>query len=149
MKSFLIIASIFLSSLTFAQEVAWKSLKEAEEIVKKNPEKQIMLFFYADWCGYCKKMDAETFKDQASVDYINANYVPVRYNAESKEKLSFLGYNYSYIPKGKINAFAFFLLNGRVSFPGTTVINKDSQIKNSIVGYMKPAEFIDSLKNPI
>jgi len=41
------------------------------------------IFFYADWCGWCKKMEKETFSDTAVVRIINESFNAVRINGES------------------------------------------------------------------
>lgn len=149
MKNLSLIIAILFSTFSLAQQIEWKSFEEAEQIIKKNPEKQILMYYYTDWCGYCKKMEKETFANADAVTYINSNFIPVKFNAESKEKVNFLGYNYSYIAKGKVNSFAFFNLNGQMAYPGTAILDKNSKLSNSLLGYMNPSEFMYRLKNPI
>lgn len=149
MRTIAALALLVWGSISQAQSINWKSFQEANELSKKNPEKPILLYIYADWCGFCKKMNTETFVDSETVDYINSTYIPVKFNGESDEKINFLGYNYSYIPKGRVNSLAFFFLNGRVSYPGIVVVNKEGQTQNFLMGYMKPTDFINRLKNPV
>lgn len=61
--------------------IQWvKSVDEANEQAKATG-KLIMADFYTDWCGYCKKLDKETFPD-ARVALLSEEFVPIKVNAE-------------------------------------------------------------------
>src|SRR5690606_4382796 len=69
------------------KKINWVSIEEAERLTKEAPRK-IFVDVYTDWCGWCKRMDATTFTDEAVVDYVNEHYYAVKLNAESKENIS-------------------------------------------------------------
>ncbi|WP_440999752.1 thioredoxin family protein [Fodinibius sp. SL11] len=71
-------------------EVNWKSLSEAQELAKEN-DKKVMLFAEATWCGYCKKMYAEVFPQQAVQDSLHKYFYPVKVDLESDKKVIFNG----------------------------------------------------------
>ena len=50
---------------------------------------------YTDWCGWCKRMDASTFKDPTVAAYLNANFYPVKLNAETRDTITFNGKTYT------------------------------------------------------
>jgi thioredoxin-related protein len=66
--------------------INWSSYDEAQKA--GNATRKFFVYFYSDHCGYCKLMDAKTFKDEAVIDYINSNYLPVRVNAGQEFKVA-------------------------------------------------------------
>ncbi|MBO6514946.1 MAG: DUF255 domain-containing protein [Bacteroidia bacterium] len=86
-----IIATVFLISLTLLsfttskQEVAWEHWNEGFQ--KAKAENKIALIdTYTAWCGWCKKMDRDTYEDQAIIDKIGKNFVPIKFNPELGDK---------------------------------------------------------------
>ena len=57
----------------------------------KKEGKPIVIDFYTDWCGWCKKMDKSTFQDDKVVDYLKNNFVTIRVNGESQSMVSHKG----------------------------------------------------------
>lgn len=67
----------------FSSGVKWYTYKEGVER-GKHEKKNVFLNFYADWCGFCKKMDRETFKDPTVISYLNENFISVRVNSDKE-----------------------------------------------------------------
>ncbi|NJK95139.1 MAG: DUF255 domain-containing protein [Bacteroidales bacterium] len=76
------------AQLKIPAKVKWYTIEQVVELQKKEPKK-ILIDVYTDWCGWCKKMDAETFDHPIIAEYINKYYYPVKFNAESKEPVDF------------------------------------------------------------
>ena len=76
------------------KKINWLTIEEAQELSKENPKKVIM-DVYTDWCGWCKKMDKTTFADEKVVDYVNENFYAVKLKADSNDKVSFKGQEFS------------------------------------------------------
>jgi thiol:disulfide interchange protein len=70
------------SSKAPAKGIAFSSLSYDEALSKAYAEqKLVMVDLYTDWCGWCKKMDRETFSDPR-VGQATRGMVPIRVNAE-------------------------------------------------------------------
>jgi thioredoxin-related protein len=68
-------------------EVDWYSYQEG--VAQMSSEgKMGFLHFYTDWCGYCKKIDEETFSRKNISEYLNDNFVPIRVNADEERELA-------------------------------------------------------------
>jgi len=53
----------------------------------KKEKKHVMVAFYTNWCGWCKRMDKNTYADEKVKKVLNGSYVAIKVNAESKEKV--------------------------------------------------------------
>jgi len=70
-------------STVFAKGINWRSAKDGL-IAGKEENKNILMHFYTDWCGYCTKMNKETFSDPRVISYINKKYIPIRVNNDTE-----------------------------------------------------------------
>ncbi len=61
-------------------------LTEALKLAREK-NKPVMVDAYTSWCGWCKKMDKETFSDQAVVD-LSSSFICLRINPEEDEMFS-------------------------------------------------------------
>lgn len=77
-----------------AQEINWISLNKALELQKENPKK-IMMDVYTNWCGPCKMLDKQTFKNKDVAAYVNKHYYAVKFNAEGNESINYKGRDFS------------------------------------------------------
>jgi len=75
-------------------QLKWLSFDEAIPVAKEAGKK-VMIDVYTDWCGWCKKMDKDTYADPTVVDYLDRKYVAVKLNAESANKLQYQGKTYT------------------------------------------------------
>jgi len=145
----ILVAIILSSSSIFAQEskVNWISMEEAEKLNKENPKK-IMIDVYTDWCGWCKKMDKDTFSHPAIAKFINEYYYAVKLNAEGKEEITFNGTTFKFVAQGSrgYHELAAGLLGGKLSFPSIAYLNENMQLLGAVPGYQTP-ERIEPLLN--
>lgn len=68
-------------------DISWYSYEEGVEQIKKG-DKKGYIHFYTDWCGYCKKMENETFSDSDVADNLNQDFVPIKINAEDEPDIA-------------------------------------------------------------
>lgn len=78
----------FMTLNTTAQEINWVTLNEALELQKKTPKK-IMMDVYTNWCGPCKMLDKNTFRNKDVATYVNANYYAVKFNGEGSDVVTY------------------------------------------------------------
>ncbi len=138
---YLISAFVLFITLTIsAQEVNWVDIETAAEQVKANPEKKIFIDFYTSWCGWCKRMDKSTFKDPSIVERLNTEFIPVKFDAEGKEPIVYNGKEYKYMKGGRrgVHTFAYYILQGGLSYPSFVVIDEKNKTANIIKGYKNP-----------
>ncbi len=137
---------IVIFSLTAAAQdnspVKWMGIEEAVEKLKKEPLK-IFVDVYTDWCGWCKRMEANTFSHPVIAAYLNENYYPVKLNAEHKEPLTFQGITFkNQNPEGRRHAhdLAAALLQGQMGYPSVVFIDEESNVITTVPGFKQPQD---------
>lgn len=127
-------------------KIKWYTLEEAVQL-NKATKKKIIIDLYTDWCGWCKVMERNTFSNSKIVNYINKKFYPVKLNAETKESINFNDKRFDYISQGQkgYNEFALMITGGRLSYPSTVFIDEDSNIIQSIPGYLDAEKFYQIL----
>jgi len=64
-----------------SESINWHSYEEGM-VLSKIEKKKVFLHFYADWCGFCRKMANTTFKDSSLINYLNDNFMPIMVNTD-------------------------------------------------------------------
>jgi|TARA_Y100001934_G_scaffold283075_1_gene400363 thioredoxin-related protein len=72
------------------QQINWLSWEQLESALAEKPKKTL-IFFYADWCAYCKKIDRVVFTKPEVIKKINQDFYAVRMNAETTDTIIFDG----------------------------------------------------------
>ncbi len=127
----------FLSLLTpVAGQVNWLTWEEAQARNKKEPRKFIV-DVYTQWCGWCKKMDKETFDNPDISKYINKNFYPVKFDAETKTDINFNDKIYSFIKSGSsgYHQLASEITFGKLSYPTIVFIDERLNVVQPIPGF--------------
>lgn len=135
--------------VTGSGKINWVDIEEVQKLVKQQPKK-ILVDAYTDWCGWCKRMDKNTFENAVIAKYVNDNFYAVKLNAETKETLTFKGKDYEFKKGGRRghNALAKELLKGRMSYPTISFLDENLDLINAFPGYKSPQNF-DALMNYI
>jgi len=118
-------------------KIEWLTFEEA---MKKSAQdkKPIFVDVYTDWCGWCKKMDKNTFQIQEVVDYVAKNYHAVKIDAESEDATSFDGQKLTY----RQLSGSVFQITG---YPSIVLINSKKEVTVAS-GYREKADFIKMLE---
>jgi thioredoxin-related protein len=74
------------SSTQKADTLIWYRYDEGLAKAKKE-KKHVMVAFYTNWCGWCKRMDKITYADEKVKKVLTGSYVTIKVNAESKEQV--------------------------------------------------------------
>ena len=79
----LLLCGTVVDTASASDSIKWRSYEEGM-VLSKIEKKAVFLHFYADWCGFCRKMANSTFKDAALIEYLNDNFMPIRVNTDKE-----------------------------------------------------------------
>jgi CubicO group peptidase (beta-lactamase class C family)/thioredoxin-related protein len=60
-----------------ANDIVWEKNVESAQKLATNTDKNIMIFFTADWCSPCRIMKRQVFADGEVIKAINSNVIPL------------------------------------------------------------------------
>lgn len=115
--------------------VLWMPLPDAERLARRK-SKMILIDVTTDWSGWSKLMNKNTYSSKKVIRYINENFYAVRLNAESEATITFNNLAYSNSGKGRYHTLAYSLLEGKMDFPSTVILDEDISVLLVIPGYM-------------
>ena len=140
-KILLVIVSLMLLGGTQAQ-VKWHTIAEASSASIGN--KMYFVDFYTTWCGYCKKMDRETFTNPTVAKLLNKYYYPVKFNAEGSDVVKWKGQTYNGTTGQRSNPhqFASAILGRQMGFPTFVLFKADQSPIQAIPGFYSAHDFV-------
>lgn len=146
MKNFMTLVVFSTVALLFAfrypstTKLEWMEWDEAYAEAKKT-NKIILIDAYTDWCGWCKKMDADTYSKKEVIKMINKDFLPVKFNPELKNKVYHVGDQEMTGPELLAN------LSGgqRIGYPTTFFLSLEKNQVQMVSGYKNEASFKDVL----
>lgn len=117
--------------------INWMTMQQALDANKKKPKK-IIVDVYTDWCGWCKKMDKDTYDNPEIIKYINENYYAVKFNAENNGEVKFKDRVYKMPNTGgrATHEFTAVIMQGGGGYPTTCFFDNDLSILQSVSGYL-------------
>jgi thioredoxin-related protein len=126
-----------------SEKIKWYSFEEAFQLSKKKPKK-IFVDVFTDWCGWCKKMDAETFTNDVIAAYMSKHFYCVKLNAERKDTVIIDGVTFTNPnPQSKrsTHQLANELLRNSMSYPSYVFLNEKGQWLTVVAGYQNAKAF--------
>lgn len=127
--------------------IKWLTWQEAMTLSQEEPRK-IFIDIYTDWCGWCKRMDATTFKDPKVAAYINEHFYAVKFNAEMKDEIEFKDHVFKWVKAGRngVHTLAYSLLEGRMSYPSFVTLNESYDRIAIMPGYKQSDQLLKELR---
>ncbi len=92
---------------------------EAFETAEKE-NKLVLLDIGAEWCQFCAKMKAVTYKDPEVIKIINDNYIAIYADIDDSEDVN--------------------MLYGKFGVPGTIILFPDRDELSKRLGYISPQQ---------
>ncbi|HNB21156.1 MAG TPA: thioredoxin family protein [Candidatus Melainabacteria bacterium] len=121
--------------LIAVNDLMWSTSLATSLNQAKLKRKYVLADMYTDWCGWCKRLDRDTFSNPQMMAYLNSKYVCAKINAEGNAEGRQVAAKY------------------RVSgFPCGLVFDPSGKFIGKLSGYYKPDEYQNALeqliKNP-
>ncbi len=120
-----------------ANKFGWNSFSAGFEKGKKE-NKKIFIDVYADWCKWCKKMDADVYANPDVQKYLGEKFIPIKFNGEATTEITYNGEKFTHADLTR--AF------GISGFPATVFMKPDGEPISVLPGYHAPDEFLKILK---
>ncbi len=140
--SFLILLGIFAFAIHLTERdstplsthgrIVWNSFTDGVNLAKTS-HKKILVDVYTDWCSWCKKMDSDVYTDKEVVSRLNEQFILVKLNAESANRLSYKGKDFSEADFARELG-----VNG---YPTTLFFDQNSNPITDFPGYAPPERF--------
>lgn len=145
MRTYVILLVLLMAGISTgrSQTINWLSWEEAMSLQAKEPKK-IFVDIYTDWCGWCKKMDKDTFQHPSVAAYMAENFYMVKLDGEGKEPITFKNYTFTFKGEGRrgYHELAASLMQGRLSYPTVVFMDESSNVLSPVPGYQEAGQFL-------
>jgi thioredoxin-related protein len=108
--------------------VDWGHDYDAALEAAKKDKKLVMVDLYTDWCGWCKKLDKDTYSDKDVEAKLTKDFIAVKVNPEKSERNAKLSRTF-----------------GTTGFPHIVFVDANGQKVSEIDGYLPAAQFLEQL----
>lgn len=140
----LLFSAVVMSAQETAKDEAainWIDLTKALELAPQTG-KLVLIDFYTDWCGWCKRMDKTTYGDSAVMAFIAERVHASKVNPEKEGEIVLLGETYT--PRQFAQGLSV------TGYPTTCLVIHEEGAEKPIVvprpGYMKPDQLLALLR---
>jgi uncharacterized protein YyaL (SSP411 family) len=110
-----------------------------EKAIKEN--KIILVDAYTDWCGWCKKMDRDTYTNPEVIKKLNQYFVVIKFNPETP----FSAYKIGDQTFDNKQLYGMLCQGKSTGFPTTYYITPSKNTLSIDVGYKGPEDFLKVL----
>ena len=112
-----------------SSDIVWEKNIESAQKLATNTNKNMMIFFTADWCSPCRIMKRQVFTDNEVMKAINSKVIPVEINIDDP------------------NAEALVKQYNIGATPTTVFIDPKGNIIDYAVGKVGKSKFLEMLEN--
>lgn len=120
------------------ESAIWAADWNTAMVKAKAAKKPVFVDFYTDWCGWCKKLDKETYTDAVVQKKLRDEWVSVKVNAENGQMTG----AYEDTTRTYPQLTRHFGVQG---FPTLLFLDKDGKKVGVIPGFLKAKEFARAL----
>lgn len=143
-KLFLLIFFFGITSTGFCQ-LKTSTFEEVDSLQQIQKRKTI-IFIHTDWCQFCQRMKATTFKNQEIIDKLNSDFNFIDFNAEEKREITFQNQTFKFKPTGNnvgVHELALQLgiINKQITYPVLCVLNEKNEIIFQYNFYLSQKDF--------
>jgi len=112
-----------------SNDIAWTNEIESAQKLAINSDKNIMVFFTAEWCSPCRVMKRQVFANNEVMKAIDAKVVPVEINIDDPDSEALVKqYNIA-------------------ATPTTIFINTKGKVIDYAVGKVEKTKFLELIRN--
>lgn len=133
------VASAKIERNTTDNDIKWTSIDQSLANTKSAGKKFMLVELYTDWCGWCKKMDENTFQDAGIVSVINESFTAVKFNAETASPVTYNGKTYNFVKTGARGANQLALdlgsVGGKLGYPTLIVLDENGNKLQAFPGF--------------
>ena len=94
----------------------------------KKDKKLVMVDLYTDWCGWCKKLDKDTYSDKDVEAKLTKDFIAVKVNPEKSQRNAKLSRDF-----------------GTTGFPHIVFVDADGKKVSESGAYLPAAQFLEQL----
>lgn len=113
--------------------VTWRSWDRGLEEAKGSG-RPLLVDVYTDWCGWCRRMEADVYSRPEIRDYLSRKFVTVKLDAEALDAARYQGRDFT-----SRSLAARFGVNG---YPTTIFLRPDGERPVNVPGYVDAERFL-------
>ena len=99
------------ATASWAKEIEWQKNYDAALAQAKKEQKILLVDIYTDWCGWCKKLDRDTYSSKDVQAKVAKDFIAVKINPEKSADGQKLAQQFD--PKGVLPFLVFIDSNGK------------------------------------